>query len=125
MVSAREWSLVYPRALRVGQFILSLIIAGAMAKAVLFAATGLPDLVLELNAWGHNMETALAELRGLGLVDVMPRALKGEPYTFWDYRQAAFGRGWGMRIDLVYANEPFAARLTDDSQLLGSLGQRA
>jgi exodeoxyribonuclease-3 len=43
----------------------------------------------------------------------MPRALKGEPYTFWDYRQAAFGRGWGMRIDLVYANTPFEAAITD------------
>ena len=56
---------------------------------------------------------ALADLREIGLQDVMPRALKGEPYTFWDYRQAAFGRGWGMRIDLVYANAAFAARVAD------------
>ena len=56
---------------------------------------------------------ALAELRGVGLVDVVPRALKGEPFTFWDYRQAAFGRGWGMRIDLVYANSAFAAAVQD------------
>ncbi len=57
--------------------------------------------------------SALAQLRDIGLVDVAPRALKGAPYTFWDYRAAAFGRGWGMRIDLVYANAPFAARVTD------------
>jgi exodeoxyribonuclease-3 len=57
--------------------------------------------------------TALTNLQSIGLVDHMPRALKGEPYTFWDYRQAAFGRGWGMRIDLVYANEPFDAAITD------------
>ncbi len=38
---------------------------------------------------------ALAALRGTGLTDVMPRALKGEPYTFWDYRNGAFHRGWG------------------------------
>lgn len=56
---------------------------------------------------------ALASLREVGLADVMPRALKGSPYTFWDYRQAAFGRGWGMRIDLVYANAPFTARVSD------------
>ena len=56
---------------------------------------------------------ALASLRSVGLSDVMPRALKGEPYTFWDYRQASFGRGWGMRIDLVYANAPFATRVSD------------
>jgi len=56
---------------------------------------------------------ALADLRGIGLEDVMPRALKGSPFSFWDYRQAAFGRGWGMRIDLVYANAAFTARVTD------------
>lgn len=56
---------------------------------------------------------ALASLRSIGLNDVMPRALKGEPYTFWDYRAAAFGRGWGMRIDLVYANDAFATAVSD------------
>ena len=56
---------------------------------------------------------ALTNLQSIGLVDHMPRALKGAPYTFWDYRQAAFGRGWGMRIDLVYANAPFEAAITD------------
>ena len=56
---------------------------------------------------------ALESLRSVGLTDVMPRALKGSPFTFWDYRQAAFGRGWGMRIDLVYANAPFTARVSD------------
>jgi len=56
---------------------------------------------------------ALADLRDVGLVDLAPRALKGEPYTFWDYRNGAFHRGWGMRIDLVYANPAFAARVND------------
>lgn len=56
---------------------------------------------------------AVTALTGVGLSEVMPRALKGEPYTFWDYRQAAFGRGWGMRIDLVYGNEPFVSAVSD------------
>ena len=56
---------------------------------------------------------ALADLRSVGLDEVMPRALKGNPYTFWDYRAASFGRGWGMRIDLVYANPAFAAHVAD------------
>ena len=56
---------------------------------------------------------ALADLRETGLSDVMPRALKGEPYTFWDYRNGAFHRGWGMRIDLVYANTAFVSRVSD------------
>lgn len=56
---------------------------------------------------------ALAAVRAVGLADVMPRALKGEPYTFWDYRNGAFHRGWGMRIDLVYANPAFVDRIDD------------
>ena len=52
-------------------------------------------------------------LTTIGLSEVLPRSLKGEPYTFWDYRQAAFGRGWGMRIDLVYGNESFASSVSD------------
>ena len=56
---------------------------------------------------------ALADLRAIGLSDVMPRALKGNPFTFWDYRNGALHRGWGMRIDLVYANAAFASSVTD------------
>jgi exodeoxyribonuclease-3 len=56
---------------------------------------------------------ALTDLSGLGLSEVMPRSLKGEPYTFWDYRNGSFHRGWGMRIDLVYANPAFIARVSD------------
>jgi len=34
------------------------------------------------------------------------------PYTFWDYRQGAFHRGWGLRIDLALATASVAARCT-------------
>ncbi len=56
---------------------------------------------------------ALARLLDLGLTDIKPRALKGEPYTFWDYRGGSFYKGQGMRIDLVYGNAAFAASVTD------------
>lgn len=56
---------------------------------------------------------ALDAVKSIGLTDVMPRALKGNPYTFWDYRNGAFHRGWGMRIDLVLANDAFAGRIED------------
>lgn len=52
---------------------------------------------------------ALAELRALGLEDVVPVAQKGpRPYTYWDYRAGMFPKNLGMRIDLVYATPDLA-----------------
>jgi len=57
---------------------------------------------------------ALAELRAAGLSDVVPRIEKGpHPFTYWDYRAGSFHKGMGMRIDLVYANQPFAGKVAD------------
>ncbi|MEU9792134.1 exodeoxyribonuclease III [Streptomyces sparsogenes] len=57
---------------------------------------------------------ALAALRELGLSDVVPRPLKYDhPFTYWDYRELCFPKNRGMRIDLVYGNEPFAKAVGD------------
>ncbi|MFF2811581.1 exodeoxyribonuclease III [Streptomyces sp. NPDC058000] len=57
---------------------------------------------------------ALGALREAGLADVMPRPLKYDrPYTYWDYRQLAFPKNRGMRIDLVYGNAPFGKAVSD------------
>jgi exodeoxyribonuclease III len=57
---------------------------------------------------------ALTALRGLGLVDVLPRSLKGpNPFTYHDYRGGYFHKDMGMRIDLVYASQPLADRVSD------------
>lgn len=57
---------------------------------------------------------ALADLRALGLTDVVPRAMKyGIPFTYWDYRAGMFHKNLGMRIDLVYASGQVAGRVTD------------
>ena len=57
---------------------------------------------------------ALTELENAGLVEVVPRALKYDlPYTFWDYRQLAFPKNTGMRIDLVYGSPAFSSAVTD------------
>jgi exodeoxyribonuclease-3 len=56
----------------------------------------------------------LAALRDLGLVDVVPRPLKGRnPFTYWDYRAGMFHQDMGMRIDLVYATPEVAETVSD------------
>jgi exodeoxyribonuclease-3 len=56
---------------------------------------------------------AVAALLDLGLADVRPRALKGRPFTYWDYRAGMFHKGMGMRIDLVLLSRSLAAQVTD------------
>ena len=58
--------------------------------------------------------TALAELRALGLDDIIPRAMKHDtPFTYWDYRAGMFHKNMGMRIDLVYASAAAAKAVKD------------
>jgi len=55
---------------------------------------------------------ALAELQALGLRDVVRDRWPGERvFTYWDYRAGMFHRDQGMRIDLVLAGAPVAARV--------------
>jgi exodeoxyribonuclease-3 len=56
---------------------------------------------------------ALAELLELGLTDVPPRALKGRPFSYWDYRAGMFHKGMGMRIDLVLLSRALASGVSD------------
>jgi exodeoxyribonuclease-3 len=56
---------------------------------------------------------AVAALRDWGMVDAY-RLHHPEPgkYSWWDYRAGNFHKGLGMRIDLLYATAPVAARCT-------------
>ena len=56
---------------------------------------------------------ALRALLDLGFTDVPPRALKGRPFTYWDYRAGMFHKGEGMRIDLVLLSRALASRVLD------------
>lgn len=56
---------------------------------------------------------AVTALQECGLRETLPRSLKGHPYTFWDYRDGAFHKGMGMRIDLVYGNAAFSDSVRD------------
>ena len=55
---------------------------------------------------------ALAELQALGLRDVVRERWPDERvFTYWDYRAGMFHRDLGMRIDLILAAAPVAARV--------------
>ncbi len=64
----------------------------------------------------HVSEPERAALRRVldtGLVDLTRRFHPDEPsYSWWDYRNGAFHRGWGLRIDLLLADEALAERAT-------------
>ncbi len=56
---------------------------------------------------------ALREIMALGLVDTFRLHQQPEQvFSWWDYRQAAFRRNRGLRIDLILASEPMARRCT-------------
>jgi exodeoxyribonuclease-3 len=55
---------------------------------------------------------ALAELQSVGLRDLVRDRWPGERiFTYWDYRAGMFHQDLGMRIDLVLATDPVAARV--------------
>ena len=55
---------------------------------------------------------ALAELMAVGLHDVVRDRWPGERvFSYWDYRAGMFHQDLGMRIDLVLAGDPIAARV--------------
>ena len=54
----------------------------------------------------------LQDLLALGLVDVYRQLNTDAEYSWWDYRQAAFRRNMGLRIDLILANKALAATST-------------
>jgi exodeoxyribonuclease III len=67
---------------------------------------------------GHTHVTpperaALAELEATGLHDVVRDRWPDERvFSYWDYRAGMFHKDLGMRIDLILAGDPVAARVT-------------
>lgn len=64
----------------------------------------------------HVSEPEREALRGLeraGLRDLTRALHPDEPcFSWWDYRNGAFHRGWGLRIDLLYVNASLFERAT-------------
>jgi len=75
--------------------------------------------VYDPEAWHESIlcsaaeRTALQKMLSLGFQDTF--RLFEQPdksFSWWDYRQAAFRRGMGLRIDLVLASQAMAERCT-------------
>ncbi len=73
-----------------------------------------PEAQRELTHFHPDEHAALAEITGWGLVDALRlHHEEGGIYSWWDYRQMAFQRNLGMRIDLILLSAPLAERCTD------------
>ncbi len=56
---------------------------------------------------------ALAALERQGLVDLTRHLHPLEPcFSWWDYRNGSFRRGWGLRIDLLYVDQALVHKAT-------------
>ncbi|MFI4915057.1 MAG: exodeoxyribonuclease III [Phycisphaerales bacterium JB060] len=78
--------------------------------------------VAKLDRWAdttHCVPEAREGLRhveGFGLVDTLhEKHPEGGVYSWWDYRQLAFPKGDGLRIDIIYATPELAKACTDAS----------
>ena len=72
--------------------------------------------VYDAEKWGDAVlcsapeREALAALQALGFDDVYRQLnADSQEFSWWDYRQAAFRRNLGVRIDLILANHAYAA----------------
>jgi exodeoxyribonuclease III len=71
-----------------------------------------PDAYIGQTHVTPSERQALAELQALGLHDVMrDRWPQERVFTYWDYRAGMFHQDMGMRIDLILAGGPVAARV--------------
>jgi len=68
-----------------------------------------PELWRDSVLCSEKERVALQQLLALGLVDVYRQLKTTGEYSWWDYRQAAFRRNMGLRIDLILASSNYAA----------------
>jgi exodeoxyribonuclease III len=88
------------------------IVCGDMNIAPTDADVFDPDAYVGQTHVTPQERAALAELRALGLHDVVRDRWPTERvFTYWDYRAGMFPKDLGMRIDLVLATGPVAARV--------------
>jgi exodeoxyribonuclease-3 len=109
-----KYKLVWLAALRemVGAGPADVMVCGDMNIAPTDADVFDPDAYIGQTHVTAPERAALAELQALGLHDVVRDRWPTERvFTYWDYRAGMFHQDLGMRIDLVLASGPVAARV--------------
>src|SRR5689334_21785545 len=88
------------------------IVCGDMNVAPSDADVFDPDAYIGQTHVTARERAALAELMAVGLHDVVRDHWPGERvFSYWDYRAGMFHQDLGMRIDLILAGDPVAARV--------------
>jgi exodeoxyribonuclease-3 len=73
-----------------------------------------PSVFVGLTHVSEPERSALRAIEAAGLVDVTRRLHPDEPsFSWWDYRNGSFRRGWGLRIDLLFADEALMEKATE------------
>jgi exodeoxyribonuclease III len=89
----------------------AVVVCGDMNIAPADADVFDPDAYVGQTHVTPKERAALAELMALGLHDVVRDRWPAERvFSYWDYRAGMFHQDLGMRIDLILASEPVAAR---------------
>ncbi len=72
-----------------------------------------PSVMVGATHVSEPERAALVAIEATGLVD-LTRVLNPDLpcYSWWDYRNGSFHRGWGLRIDLLYVDEYLRERAT-------------
>jgi exodeoxyribonuclease III len=108
-----EYKLVWLAALRevVAAGPEAAVVCGDMNIAPTDADVFDPDAYIGQTHVTPREREALAELQALGLHDVVRDRWPSERvFSYWDYRAGMFHQDLGMRIDLILAGAPVAAR---------------
>jgi exodeoxyribonuclease-3 len=72
-----------------------------------------PSLFVGMTHVSEPEREAIRALESSGLVDLTRRLQPDVPiYSWWDYRNGAFHRGWGLRIDLLLVDDALAELAT-------------
>ncbi|HKV69106.1 MAG TPA: exodeoxyribonuclease III [Gaiellales bacterium] len=109
-----EYKLKWLTALRavVSTALPATVVCGDMNIAPADADVFDPDAYIGQTHVTPRERDALAELMAIGLHDVVRDRWPGERvFSYWDYRAGMFHQDLGMRIDLILAGDPVAARV--------------